>query len=567
MILVMIVQLIFEDKQPYWLLKDFNYDVKLCSLDYAIPSTQVSIFTFSYFWLLYGILGTHHIKGKKLKKTKKELELDESNSILRKTNSKLNTSNNSAIVINLNVQNSIPITPLDLSNSNSDKNNTNKKSKTQYSKSNKSGSMFIYRTVSKEAKIIIISVWAVLSALLVLIYLINLQLFIYQILFSIAWSLSTVALFLQITENFYDYSLKFLKGKPSLFRRIKIHLFIVVFIFNMIVVTYNSGRKTLQVNFDMYEILKMDACSGNFNFFGERKSYINFSLTFGLLGLISGIRFTYRKNLYSDDSFTENTLSTNSITIDLSKSKRKNKLKFYSKIPNYELKNSKYIKNKPFTNFTNSTLNKNTLERLDEQEEKEHSKLSQGTFADERNNIVYSNNSLDEYNKESINLRKSDKSTSEENNNFETENLVNKNNSKTNENKISEEVVETDNKLNYQNNLFKNLKTINFQDNENTEKDYKFSKEYSSNFPYSNLNSKNIKAKFSSDRKVVNKVGTLKKVAAVFVVLLIIVAFVFIRKEILLFQKVNIIYVLNGTTTFIVSYLVSLILTKYVVII
>ena len=81
--------------------------------------------------------------------------------------------------------------------------------------------------------------------------------------------------------------------------------------------------------------------------------------------------------------------------------KRKNKLKFYSKIPNYELKNSKYINYKPFTNFTNSTLNKNTLERLDEQEEKEHSKLSQGTFADERNNIVYSNNSLDEYNKES----------------------------------------------------------------------------------------------------------------------------------------------------------------------
>ena len=71
----------------------------------------------------------------------------------------------------------------------------------------------------------------------------------------------------------------------------------------------------------------------------------------------------------------------------------------------------------------------------------------------------------------------------------------------------------------------------------------------------------------NSERKSLNKVETFKKVAAVFTVLLIIVAIIFIRKEILLFQKVNIIYVLNGTTTFIVSYLVSLLLTKFVVII
>lgn len=584
---ILILQLIFKSARPFWEIKDLNFNINLCSIEYALPTSQISIFSFTFLWFFLCVFSKQNttFESKVDKEdiddlneheylfNNKNEDCEKSNihdKILIKLDSDSSSTNSNESKTEINKQSRLSKTKNDsyflkdnsiesslLHNKNSVQLKNNNKSssiwnkqkikknrKTSYNNSmnkykknfnkihfggslnikkldvkkksaditdkkkendNKLGYNYIIRTLNVYIRGAILFFWFLLASGSSFISIFNLQDYVYQIVFSIVWTLASICFFIHIMNDFNDFSLLFLKNNQRLFRKIKIYTFLIIIGFNLFIIILLSQIENSSMNFHSMELFKIEVCSFKYLFFGLRKNYINFSLSFGLIGALSGIKFQYINN-FNDYSSCESKSSKSDLSVEENQSINNIKVEdCYSK--NVDKKSINYLTDSNTNTFSNENSSKEN--KISNDNHLESKDLADQSFAEKlKSSYILANT---------------------ENNNLSSDYHKYILNSLT-----SNKYMDTD-KNEYKDNMSIDSSDSNFKEKKG----------------------KRMKQKF---------LYFIKCVFLSILILCLVISHFYIRNQIMKFQKINIIYALSSITTFLVTYLVSYIISKYILI-
>lgn len=200
--------MIIGSPRPFWILFDIN-PIFMCFREFNLPSIQIGVTTFSYFWFF----------------------------------------------INL--------------------------------KSKKSN-------ITTFVKILLFTGWFIFVFSSSFISLLNLQIYLFQILFTISWSLVLIFLFWFTRKLLFNQRISYFKNNDKAFRKLKFKLFISVCFFCFMMLLFYSSSKS---SFSIEEITlkSLDNCNVNPTLFGKTQQFLNFSILYGLIGSLTGFNFASKK--------------------------------------------------------------------------------------------------------------------------------------------------------------------------------------------------------------------------------------------------------------------------------